>query len=386
MSVFYFQLGNTPKLSLAELNQLLPKPAQDVGHGLAQAELPSNFSIQDLQKKAGGIVKTFKKIKNLAQTSRPQLKNAVVSSLLDLQASNEKLTFSLCYPNQTFRPQLSLTELKKQLRPQISNVRYVKSQAAGLSAAVLLHQDVTELAIIQLESELVLAKTTSVQDIDDWTKRDRQKPYADHQRGMLPPKVARMMVNLARGYLDEAAFSSGNQPALYDPFCGSGTILMEAMLRDFAVQGSDLDQAAVKGAEKNLGWLKKEYHLTTDARVLARDATQSFNPQTQAWVEAIVTEPFLGKQTPKNHELPDIFKGLYRTYLGAMKNWTQILKPEAVVIIITPIVTGQNKTYRLQKLIDNWSDLGYTTISQPIEYSRSGARVKRQINFLKYQA
>lgn len=385
MPTFYFQLGNTPQLSLAELDQLLPVTPQAVGHNLAQAELDKDFSASKLQKKAGGIVKSLKKLKTINNHSLPDLKKTVIDSLLNQQTDNDKLTFSIFYPNQTFRPQLNLAELKKQLRTQVSNVRYVRSQAAGLSAAVLLHQPVTELALIEFDDELVLAKTVSIQDIDDWTKRDRNKPFSDHERGMLPPKVARMMVNLAHGYLPDQISQPNQAPTLYDPFCGSGTILMEAMMRNFAVQGSDIAQEVVTGAEKNLNWLKKEYQLTTSTAILQRDATRSFNPQTKPWAQTIVTEPFLGKQTPKNNELPDIFKGLYRTYLGTMKNWRKILKPTAPVIVITPIVHGKNKTYRLQRLIDNWPQLGYTTISQPIEYSRSQARVRRQINFLRYQ-
>ncbi len=382
MSRYYFQLGNTPELTLAELEQLLPaKPAQFETE-LAQAELNPNFSPEKLQQQAGGVVKILEHLTNLETKEPEEIKEAVVSNLLAEHQSEQKITFSLFYPQADFQPKLSLTQIKKALNKHVSNVRYLESDPAGLSAAVLLHQDVLELAIFTVEEQLVLAKTVTIQDIDDWTKRDRQKPYADHQRGMLPPKVARMMVNIAKGNL--TATKQNNQPTLYDPFCGSGTVLMEAILRGFEVQGADLSAEAVVGTQKNLEWLSQEYQLESKFSVEQRDATHGFAHQLQPWVDTIVTEPFLGKQTPKQAELPNIFKGLYRTYLGTMKNWRQILRHGAVVVVITPIVEGKNKTYRLQKLIDNWSDLGYTTISQPIEYSRSKARVKRQINFLRY--
>lgn len=382
MAPYYFQLGNTPALTLAELEQLLAVKPQQLETELAQAELGPNFSPKKLQLQAGGVVKILKHLTNLETRDPEKIKATVVSQLLKEHQSEDKLTFSLFYPQTNFEPKLSLSQIKKDLNQQINNVRYLESDPDGLSAAVLLHQDVLELALLTVGDELVLAKTVTVQDIDDWTKRDRQKPYADHLRGMLPPKVARMMVNIALGHL--ATPNQNNKPILYDPFCGSGTVLMEAMLRGFKVQGADLSSKAVEGTQKNLQWLRQEYQLEAEFSVEKRDATRGFDHQVQPWVDAIVTEPFLGKQRPTQAELPNIFKGLYRTYLGTMKNWRQILYDQAVVIMITPIVEGKNKVYRLQKLIDNWSDLGYTTISQPIEYSRSEARVKRQINFLRY--
>ncbi len=383
MPHYYFQLGNTPALSLAELAQLLPVKPSPIKPDLAQAQLESNFSTQLLQEQAGGVVKILKKIGTVNTKSRETLKEKIVAHLLAEHDSTDKLTFSLFYLDSNFQPQLKLAELKRELNQKISNVRYLKNDSAGLSAAVLLHQEVLELALFEGDGEIILAKTVTVQDIDDWTKRDRKKPYADRQRGMLPPKVARMMVNLAQGQLATIG-STSNKPLLYDPFCGSGTVLMEAALRGFQIQGADLSAEAVEGTQKNLSWLKNEYQLEFSFQVKKRDATQSFDHQTTPFVDAIVTEPFLGKQTPTEKELPNIFKGLYRTYLGTIKNWRQILKDRAVVVMITPIVKGKNKTYQLQKLIDNWADLGYTTISQPIEYSRSAARVKRQINFLRY--
>ena len=32
-----------------------------------------------------------------------------------------------------------------------------------------------------------------------WFKRDRAKPYSDRHKGLLPPKIARILVNLALG-------------------------------------------------------------------------------------------------------------------------------------------------------------------------------------------
>ena len=161
---------------------------------------------------------------------------------------------------------------------------------------------------------------------------------------------------------------------------------MEALMMSCDVSGSDLDLDAVRGSQDNLGWLIEEYRLDKKEPTISQlDAAQPWPSSVSNQIDAIVTEPFLGKPKPKEHELKNIFKGLYRTYLGAFKNWTTILKPGGIVVIIFPLVETKNQTHNLNKLIDKLSQLGYTTMSQPVIYSRPQAIVKRQLHFLRYK-
>ena len=59
---------------------------------------------------------------------------------------------------------------------------------------------------------------------------------------MIPPKLARTMINLAVGENDPKSIT------VFDPFCGTGTILMEGLMVGVTVMGSDLDHEAVHGA------------------------------------------------------------------------------------------------------------------------------------------
>lgn len=59
----------------------------------------------------------------------------------------------------------------------------------------------------------------------------------------LPPKLARALLNLARAPPGEA---------VYDPFCGTGGILLEAATMGVGTCGSDLDPRMVAAAERNL--------------------------------------------------------------------------------------------------------------------------------------
>jgi tRNA G10 N-methylase Trm11 len=69
---------------------------------------------------------------------------------------------------------------------------------------------------------------------------------------MIPPKLAQVMINLARR--DEADFQD---KILFDPFCGSGTILMEAYLMGIKnIIGSDLsDRELFQIVNKTYNWI-----------------------------------------------------------------------------------------------------------------------------------
>lgn len=378
MSTYYFQLGNTPQLSILELEHLVAGKLQPISSQLRSLDTDEKIDIDQLQRQSGGLVKTYKKLSEL----ETKLINEVESKVTEhLSQQTGKVIFSVTNLSNVNLPKADLAVIKKQLTTLGIKSRYLDSGKQGLTAAVLTHQKVHELIIIEDDEKLILAKTISIQDIDDWTKRDRYKPYADGKKGMLPPKVARVMVNIAKDI---------SKPKLdlkiHDPFCGSGTILMEALMVGCDVSGSDIDLDAVRGTQDNLGWLIEEYGLDKKTPIISQlDAAQPWLDSVSNQIDAIVTEPFLGKPKPKEHELKNIFKGLYRTYLGAFKNWTAILKPGGIVIIIFPLVETKNQTYDLNKLIDKISQLGYTTMSQPVIYSRPQAIVKRQLHFLRYK-
>jgi len=378
MSTYYFQLGNTPQLSILELGYLVAGKLEPVSGQLYSLDTDEQIDIDQLQQQSGGLVKTYQKLSNLETNSISEVESKAVEHL---SQQSGKVIFGVTNLSNVELPKADLGVIKKQLTTLGVKSRYLDSGKQGLTAAVLTHQKVHELVIIEDDEKLILAKTISIQDIDDWTKRDRYKPYADRKKGMLPPKVARMMVNIAKNISQQKLGLK-----IHDPFCGSGTILMEALMMSCDVSGSDLDLDAVRGSQDNLGWLIEEYRLDKKEPTISQlDAAQPWPSSVSNQIDAIVTEPFLGKPKPKEHELKNIFKGLYRTYLGAFKNWTTILKPGGIVVIIFPLVETKNQTHNLNKLIDKLSQLGYTTMSQPVIYSRPQAIVKRQLHFLRYK-
>lgn len=382
-------LGSHPEFSLAEIEAVCDGATIDLIHPqFARINFSSSqqfATMGQLQSRLGGSIKILEPIATLPLTAEsPQLESSVIEYLTQLQ--KVKVTFGLGSYGLAETTRLDGMSLKKSLSKADIKARWIQGPTTGLSAAVLLHQpQVLEFMQIKTANNLVLAVTEAVQDIDDWTRRDRGKPYADHAKGMLPPKVARMMVNLAIGHLNKDELKNAT---VFDPFCGSGTVLMEAgMLGVSNLVGSDVDQKATLGAQTNLDWLKLQYGVEFDALVFPADATHANERIKPKSISHLITEPFLGKQTPQADQIPNIIRGLGKLYLGSFKRWTRFLATGAKVVIIFPSFAQSNRSGEsdFSSLIKRLATLGFQVVADPKIYSRPNAIVKRQIWQFQYQ-
>ncbi len=89
-----------------------------------------------------------------------------------------------------------------------------------------------------------MARTIWVQDIDAYTRRDMSRERS-MKVGMMPPKLAQIMINLA---------TKGNKTlSIWDPFCGLGTTLIEADHMGYEkLKGSDISPDMVSATTTNL--------------------------------------------------------------------------------------------------------------------------------------
>lgn len=203
-----------------------------------------------------------------------------------------------------------------------------------------------------------------------WYKRDRLKPFSDSHKGLLPPKVARMIVNLAVGSSDPEG------KTLLDPFCGSGTLLMEAGLMKLKLVGNDLDPVQLAGARRNLEFLDLRANLMSyDATKLSGSIHQN--------IDFIATEPYMGRPGTREDRLPDLAKGLGKLYLGCLKDWNHFLKSGARICMIFPVFEYSGREYRTSVVIDDPKLIDYNIIVKGLTYSKPEARVKREIVILQ---
>ncbi len=378
MSRYYFLVGATPALSKLELEMVVgQKPEFVGGDKLLAFELESDLEAQAIFKRSGSIVKLYGVLTSFPLPDDEQSLLRQLADVMAPHAAANGIDFGFAEFGQSGFEQFSLQEIKVALRELGIKSRYLKQPGTGLPAAVLLHQTkVQDWCLVYEAGTVFVARTLSVQDIDDWTVRDRYKPYADRKKGMLPPKLARIMVNIAAANTPAETLS---KQQLLDPFCGSGTILLESAMIGLAAHGSDLDKTAVRGTLSNINWFAAEYQSKVKLFVQAADATNLQLPFPDHSIDYLVTEPFLGKPTPKLDDLANIFKGLEKLYLGSFKHWCRWLKNDARVVVVFPYVQSGKRTFSLENLFDKLKPFGYTLTVDPVLYARPKAVVQRQI-------
>ena len=183
---------------------------------------------------------------------------------------------------------------------------------------------------------------------------------------MLPPKIARSMVNLVPG--------DPSGKLLIDPFCGSGRILVEAAQLGYKVVGTDLILSQVEAAQANLKF------LDLPGEIFVHDATHLSEKFTN--IDCIVTEPFMGKPNLRPDQVDYAVRGLGKLYLGCLKDWYKALKPGGFIVMVFPILTGLKREYSTSSVIDAVKNIGYNQLTR-VTYARPEARVRREIIVLQ---
>ena len=87
--------------------------------------------------------------------------------------------------------------------------------------------------------------TVYVPETEGFKERSTERPYVTSGIS-LSSRLARLLVNIA-------GVSKGQ--VLLDPFCGSGTILGEALLKGVDCIGVDRNHGSVERTKKNLAWI-----------------------------------------------------------------------------------------------------------------------------------
>jgi tRNA (guanine10-N2)-dimethyltransferase len=285
-------LGRQPELGMAELEALYGAAAiKPLNQQVVSVDIePSAIS----QSSLGGTIKIAAPVITLSTNSWSQVVDACIDQLTSLanDLPEGKITIGLSVIGLNTNPhQLQRAGLvcKKALKATGRSVRIVPNVSPELNSAQVLHNQLTgprgiELLLIAGDNQTHIAKTLSVQDIDDYTQRDFGRPKRDAFIGMLPPKLAQIMLNLAKAQPGDT---------ILDPFCGTGVILTEAALRNMRLQGSDLNPRMIEYTRSNLAWLGETYRITPAITELAvADAKKHHWEQP---IDHVVCETYLGQ-------------------------------------------------------------------------------------------
>jgi tRNA G10 N-methylase Trm11 len=394
---YFFVLGNNPALSAAEIIAVLgsEEEARILAGNILVLENPATDAAK-LIKRLGGTIKIGVLVAEVNRHNNEEIKQGILSIIDDDLAERgetNKYCFGLSHYGQSKLPvfPIGLT-IKKTLKEKGISCRLVTSKEKVLSSVVVeqnkLTRDGLEIVLIEEAGRMHLGYTEAVQDFKSLSYRDFGRPSRDDQSGMIPPKLAQIMLNLSGKITDSAV--------ILDPFCGSGTMLMEAILMGVTnLIGADLSAKAIADSENNLSWLKENYKLKiANCKLLNISATEISKKIPADSVDAIVTEPYLGPQRGN----PDPLKTkteLEKLYSAALREFKKILQPNGRVVMIFPVrAEGQRPDYHFMNPdLDGWQVINplpenlqeklRTTRRGTIVYGRPGQKVWREIVILK---
>ena len=381
--------GRQPLISLAEIQALYDKAARLVGKKLVFFEINEDGeeNISPDINRLGGSLKLgrffdtdFSKLAKFLATAYPEGKITLGISDFSKQKKSG------------LAKQKSM-ELKRNLARVGRSVRVITSNEPEISSATAHHNQLGEKAgcfeIFLIDREIYLSLGT--QNITAYTERDQARPARDAKVGMLPPKLAQILINLC-GKLPEGA-------RVLDPFCGTGVVLQEAAIMGYLPYGTDLNERMVEYSKKNLSWLfnernQKRFKILPDLiqkkdqilkAILVGDAT---NFTWEGEIDAVAFEGYLG--APMSKPPVDIkFKTekakCREIAIGFLKNITPQIKSGTPVVMALPAWLRENGKYAGLNILDEIQEMGYNfekfqDLSQSdLLYYREGQIVAREI-------
>jgi tRNA (guanine10-N2)-dimethyltransferase len=275
-------------------------------------------------------------------------------------------------------------ELKKVCKKYGRSVRVVPNTEPALNSAQVLHNQLTgdlgiELLFINYGNKVYLAKTVAIQNIEAYTRRDRERPKRDAFVGMLPPKLAQTIVNLASGPVEPTLDN-----VVLDPFCGTGVILQEALLMGYGAYGTDLEPRMVDYTRANLEWLDT-HGVEITPKLEVGDATthQWTHPFSTVACESYLGRPLTSWPDPdKLHEIIGNCNVIVEKFLRNIA--TQMPAGTRLCVAVPAWQAPSGKLYHLS-LLDRLEVLGYNRISfqwaqeQEMVYRRPDQMVAREL-------
>ncbi len=400
-------LGRQPELGIAELESLYGGQSVQPFGTAALLSVPTEKIDFD---RLGGSTRLCKALTQLPSAQWEVIKRHLVESVATHAGylPEGKLTVGLSVFGvrvDTKELERSLLEIKKRIKVTGRPVRIVPNKQLELNAAQVLHNKLTgklgwELVVVAHGGRAWLAQTVRVQDIDAYAERDHGRPYRDARVGMLPPKLAQILVNITVGKPDaDSALqtpddtTSQSPMPLLDPFCGTGVVLQEATLMGLDVYGSDLEPRMVQYSIDNLHWIREKYsdQAGNYVRVEQGDAREH---HWQRPIMGVAGETYLGQPLttlPPRDQLKKIVGFVDKLHYDFLRNIGTQIKPGTRLCLAVPAwcmrqATDVNaSTFMHLPVLDHLQELGYNQVKfvhageHRLIYHRSGQVVAREL-------
>jgi tRNA (guanine10-N2)-dimethyltransferase len=376
-------LGRQPALGIAEAESLF---GSEIINKIADQAIlidksPNEIDLSGL----GGSTRLARLLTYISSTEWQQIEKYISTELPKhtccLPEGKIKLGVSVYGINiNTRRLNASGLTFKKAIKAGGRSVRVVPNSELSLNTAQVIHNQLAsptgmELLLIRSGDKVALAQTVAVQDIKAYADRDQARPARDARVGMLPPKLAQIIINLSQ---------PNSADIILDPFCGTGVVLQEALLLGYEAYGTDIDERMINYSERNLKWLTDKQKIDTAYSLEIGDATEFH------WklpFDRIAGETYLGR--PFSHEpKPDILNQVIRDvdtiHYKFLENVARQTKPGFKMCIAVPAWFTKSGTKHL-KTLDKLTQLGYNRLgfvhasNRDLIYHRENQIVGREL-------
>ena len=364
-------LGRQPEISLAELEALF-EDVEQKSREIAFFTTDTEPSLDRL----GGSLKLAKKLEN--DISPEEYLKSLPEGKITLGLSD--YTHAKYSSRDIKNISQTGVKIKKALKVQGRSVRVLPNSTPVISTAAAHHNGLgrspRKVELIKYRDDWFVS--LGAQNITAYKERDQARPLRDAKVGMLPPKLAQILINLC-GNLDQNS-------TILDPFCGTGVVLQEALLMGYGVYGTDKDERMVKYTEKNLEWLSKKHHLSQKITIEQGDATAY---EWQQSIGAIASEIYLGP--PMSAPPADIKLKTVKQECGAiladfLKNLKPQIKSNTPVTLAIPAWKRPDGHFEHLKTVDEIEKLGYNVLNKSRDgllYARENQVVAREIIVLR---
>ncbi len=390
---FLAVLGRQAEISLAELESLFVD-VKKLSPELAEFRLAEQNHNPSLLHENLPNLRRLGGTQKFARLISGDLRNFVINWETTQPEGKITLAVSDYTPSANpFRTQGEALKLKKILAKSGRNVRVLPNKAVTISSATSFHNHMwapCHLELIKFRQKWY--QVFAVQDIDAYAERDQARPARDAKVGMLPPKLAQILINLC-----------GDLPAgtrMLDPFCGTGVVLQEAALMGYQPYGTDLNERMVEYSRRNMEWLagqqkqanRPSEETQPDFTLATGDATDF---QWEPPIEAVACEAFLGQPMstpPAEIKLKQEKQRCKMILRGFLTNLSEQITSGTPVVVAVPAWLRPDGHYDHLNLLDDIENLRYNVESFKnnlgqggLLYYRKGQVVAREIIVLRKQ-
>ncbi|MBY9014561.1 MAG: hypothetical protein KGD68_02610 [Candidatus Lokiarchaeota archaeon] len=218
----------------------------------------------------------------------------------------------------------------------------------------LFNKDRAEIIFGFTEEGFYIARTLTCDDPSFKKHVDEEKPFKEF-KSAISPKLSLIMLNFLN------LFEQREKKIILDPFVGNGTILLFALIEDFQIFGTDINETKVKNTERNINWLLNELEETVpymlNERIKRVDINQLSSVLKNERFDGICTEPELGPfytQTPYYTEIVDLIESkLNPLFKATFRESFKVLAPKGRISIIAPVfstIDGGEVQLRIEEM------------------------------------